>query len=52
MKIKNIYIFIFICFEIVSFAQNKKHILLANGVAHLGNGKVMRIRMWLLITGK
>ena len=44
-----------IAFLIVSssvFAQNKKHVLLMNGIAHLGNGKVLENSLISFLDGK
>ncbi len=52
MRIRNTFIFIFIFCGIIAFSQNKKHILLANGIAHIGNGKIIENSYVAINNGK
>ena len=52
MKRKNYFILSFVFLIGIIFSQNKKHVILINGTAHLGNGQIIESSYVAFLNGK
>jgi imidazolonepropionase-like amidohydrolase len=49
---KKISLLVFVLVSVISFSQNKKRVLLRNGIAHIGNGQIIETSYISFIDGK